>query len=465
MKRFEATAKRCADKVKEERKVQLISHIDADGLASAAIVTKALKRAGIEVEVDFVKQLDKNVLERVARSDPGVVIFTDLGSSMLQDIARCRFTSVILDHHIPPGMDSESLEFEFHMNPHLFGINGAYELSGSGLAYIFAQEMSEDHENRDLADIAIVGAVGDLQDKKHGQLVGVNRQILEEASRIGVISYEKDLRIFGRQTRPIYRMLQYSSDPHLPGISGDERGSLDFFSNLGIDLKSTDGMTWRRWIDLTRGEKQRIVSRLIEHCVNHGVEEVDRLIGEVYTLENEPVGSELRDATEFSTLLNSTARYGEAQVGLEIAMGDRCEVYKRSKELLREHRRNLRAGVNFVRETGITVLNNIQYFNAGDQIKETIIGIVAGMSASAISKNNLPIVAFAKCEEGLKVSGRAPQSLVKRGLNLATAIDVSAAHVGGFGGGHDIAAGGVIPEDAMNSFLAILDDEVGKQIK
>ncbi len=464
MKRFEATAKRCADKVKEESKVHLISHIDADGLASAAIATKALKRAGIEVEVEFVKQLGKSVLERVEQSKPGIVIFTDLGSSMLDDMAKCEFTSIVLDHHIPPDSDSESLESEFHMNPHIFGINGAYELSGSGVAYIFAQAMAEDHENRDLADMAIVGAVGDLQDKKHRRLVGVNRQILEEASEIGVISYEKDLRVFGRQTRPIYRMLQYSSDPRLPGISGDERGSLDFFANLGVDLKE-GGMKWRRWIDLTRDEKQRIVSRLVEHCINHGVDEVDRLIGEVYTLENEPVGSELRDATEFSTLLNSTARYGEAQVGLGIAMGDREAVYKRSKELLREHRRNLSAGVNFVRETGITVLNNIQYFNAGDQIKETIIGIIAGMSASTISTKNLPIIAFATCDEGLKVSGRATHSLVKRGLNLATAIDASAAQVGGFGGGHDIAAGGVIPEDSMESFLAVLDEEVGKQIK
>ncbi|OFV67826.1 recombinase RecJ [Methanosarcinales archaeon] len=464
MKRFEDTAKRCADRVREEQKVRLVSHIDADGLASAAIATKAIERAGIRVEVDFVKQLDELVLDRIGRSASGVVIFTDLGSSMIGEMAKYAFTPIILDHHIPPDVDSDTENFDFHLNPHFFGINGSYELSGSGVAYIFAQMLAENHENRDLADMAIVGAVGDLQDKKYRQLVGVNRQILEEASELGIISYEKDLRIFGRQTRPIQRMLQYSSEPHLPGITGDERGCLDFFSRVGISLKDADDMRWRRWIDLTPDEKQRIVSGLVEHCVKHGVDGVERLIGEVYTLSREPVGSELRDATEFSTLLNSTARYGEAQIGLRIAMGDREEAYKRSKELLREHRRNLTAGVNFVKETGITVLKNIQYFNAGDHIKETIVGIIAGMSVNTLSKENLPIVGFAKCDDGLKVSARAPYSLVKRGLNLADAITASAKEVNGFGGGHDIAAGGVIPENQMERFLVMLDEEVGKQI-
>jgi len=464
MKQFEDTAKRCADKVREEKKVRLVSHIDADGLASAAIATKAIKRAGIEVKVDFVKQLDKLILARIGKARSGVVVFTDLGSSMIGEMAEYAFTPIILDHHIPPDMDSESGDLDFHLNPHFFGINGAYELSGSGVAYIFAQALAEDQENRDLADMAIVGAIGDLQDKKCRRLVSVNRQILEEASELGIISYEKDLRIFGRQTRPIQRMLQYSAEPHLPGITGDGRGCFDFFSRMGISLKDADGMRWRRWIDLLPDEKQRIVSGLVEHCVNHGVNGVERLIGEVYTLSREPVGSELRDATEFSTLLNSTARYGEAQIGLEIAMGDREEAYKRSKELLREHRRNLTAGINFVRENGITVLENIQYFNAGDNIKETIVGIIAGMSANTLSTENLPIVGFAKCDDGLKVSARAPYSLVKRGLNLANAITVSAKQVNGSGGGHDIAAGGVIPENQINLFLTMLDEEVGKQI-
>ncbi|RJS73431.1 MAG: DHH family phosphoesterase [Candidatus Syntrophoarchaeum sp. WYZ-LMO15] len=468
MKRMKGAAERCADRIKEERKVHLVSHIDADGLASAAITVKALERAGIGVEVEFVKQLDVSVLERLERKDPGVVIFTDLGSSMAEEIMSYRFTSVILDHHLPSpgdGNERELLDSGLHLNPHLFGINGSYELSGSGVAYIFAQAMAEGDENNDLADIAVVGAVGDLQDKKHGKLVGVNRQILEEGAELGIISYEKDLRIFGRQTRPIYKMLQYSTDPYLPGLSGDEKGCIEFFFNLGVNLKDESKMRWRRWIDLPREEKQRVVSGLIEHCIHHGVEGVDRLVGEVYTLEREEPGSELRDATEFSTLLNSTARYEEAQIGLRIAMGDRGEAYRRAKELLREHRRNLSAGVNFVKENGIKVLNNIQYFYAGDQIKETIVGIIAGMSAGTISKEGLPIVAFAKCEEGLKVSARATHALVKRGLNLARAITTSASRVGGSGGGHDIAAGAVIPEGSMEAFLALLDEEIGKQIR
>ena len=87
-------------------------------------------------------------------------------------------------------------------------------ISGAGVTFILAMKLGD---NVDLSALAIVGAVGDLQDMRTHALVGVNRQILELAKESGYIAYEKDLKLFGRQTRPIYKLLQYSSDPFLPG--------------------------------------------------------------------------------------------------------------------------------------------------------------------------------------------------------------------------------------------------------
>jgi single-stranded-DNA-specific exonuclease len=447
-------AKECADHIKAHTSALVVSHIDADGLTAAAIMKKALERTGLDSMVIFVKQLDLKNLQEIAGLNPELVIFTDLGSGMLDAIKSLKINAVIADHHQPQG------SHEYHLNPHIFGFNGGIEASGSGMTYFIAREMGD---NGDLAALAIVGAVGDLQHSKHGQLIGLNRTILEEGVKNKVIKYEKDLMLFGRQTRPVFKLLQYSTDIYFPGLTGNEEASIEFLKRIGIRQQ---GEKWRRWIDLEISEKQKIVSALIQLGLTCGLPgfKVERLVGEVYTLLCEREGTEVRDASEFSTLLNSTARYDHANIGLSVCMGDRGKSFDEACVLLNEHRKNLVEGLNFVKEKGITELHNLQYFDSGSKIRETIVGIVAGMSASFVNNRNLPIIAFADSEGGVKVSSRGNQDLLRKGLNLGAAISQAAKAVGGNGGGHDIAAGAFIPRESKNEFLKILDMKIGSQI-
>lgn len=448
-------AKECAAYIKKHTSALVVSHIDADGLTSAAIMGKALLRSGIESEIIFIKQLDHQSLTEIANRNPSLVIFTDLGSGMLDAIKSLRLNAVIADHHQPQG------SFEYHLNPHIFGISGAIEISGSGMTYFIAREMGD---NGDLAALAIVGAVGDLQHSKHGHLIGLNRTILDEGLENKVIQFERDLMLFGRQTRPVYKLLQYSTDIYFPGLTGSEEGSIEFLKRIGLRQQ---GEKWRRWIDLEQPEKQKVVSALMQFGLSSGLAgfRVERLVGEVYTLLCEREGTEVRDASEFSTLLNSTARYDHADIGLAVCMGDREKSYNEACVLLNEHRKNLVEGLNFVKENGVTELKNLQYFDSGDRIRETIVGIVAGMSTSFVNNRNLPIIAFADSNGGVKVSSRGNQDLIRKGLNLGGAIGEAAKAVGGTGGGHDIAAGAFIPKEAKSDFLRILDSKIGSQIK
>ncbi len=448
-------ARQCAGYIRKHSSVLVVSHIDADGLTSAAIMGKALERAGVEYEMQFARQLDRATLTEIADRNPELVIFTDLGSGMMEEIESSGINAVVSDHHQPRG------NAEYHLNPHLFGINGATEISGSGITYFMAMALGD---NSDLADLAVVGAVGDLQHVKHGRLVGSNRTILEEGARNGVLGYEKDLLLFGKQTRPVFKLLQYSSDPYLPGITGSEDASIEFLKKIGI---RQHGEKWRRWIDLDSAEKQLIVSTLIQRCLFSGVQacNVQRLVGEVYTLLREREGTEVRDASEYSTLLNATARYDHADIGLAVCMGDREKHYDEASRLLDEHRKNLVEGLNLVKEMGVTRMRNLQYFDAGNKIRETIVGIVAGMSASFINNKDIPIIAFSDSEDGVKVSSRGNHDLIRRGLNLGRAISEAAAAVGGTGGGHDIAAGAFIPKEMKQEFLGILDGLIGGQLK
>ncbi|HUL62805.1 MAG TPA: DHH family phosphoesterase [Methanocella sp.] len=457
MERFDRAAEKCAERVRHSGECLVVSHIDADGLTAAAVVCMALQRLGKPFDVRFLKKLDEAALRDIAnKAGRRLVVFTDFGSGAIDQIKALGIDAIVTDHHQPrPG------DYEYHMNPHLLGLNGATDISGAGVAFLLAMKLGP---NADLSSLAIVGAVGDLQDMRTNALVGVNRQILELGVANGYLSYEKDLKLFGRQTRPLYKLLQYSSDPFIPGLSGYEGACIAFLENAGVPIKAEG---WRRWIDLSRDEKTRVISRLFQQCLASGMpaRKVQRLIGEAYTLTREEPGTELRDASEYSTLLNATARYGYAEVGLAVCMGDRDEAYPTARNLLDVHRRNLVNGLNLVSDRGVVRLANMQYFDAKGEIRETIVGIIAGMSTSLdCVTRDVPIIGLATSDQGIKVSARGNHDLIVRGLNLARAISEAAAAVGGTGGGHDIAAGATIPPGREQEFLALLDAKIGEQI-
>ena len=462
---LEDRARACADRLCEADRVLLASHIDADGLTSAAIASSALARAGIDHEVVFEKGLDAESVAGIAARGFEVVLFTDFGSGQLDVIAdhesRGDFVPVIADHHRPA--DAET---EFHLNPLLEGIDGASELSGAGASYVLARALEgPDGDNRDLAGLAVVGAVGDMQDGGGG-LVGANEVIVGDGVDAGVLAERTDLDLYGRQTRPLPKLLEYASDVRIPGISNDEAGAIGFLREVDVDVKH-DG-EWRRWVDLDGDERRTLVSALMQRAVASGVpaDRIETLVGTSYTLLAEESGTELRDVSEFSTLLNATARYERADVGLAVCLGDRDAALAEARRLLRNHRRNLSEGLQWVKSEGVTHEQHLQWFDAGSRIRETIVGIVAGMAAgSPAVDRSKPVVAFAeKNAAELKVSSRGTGRLVRQGLDLSAVMREASRSVGGDGGGHDVAAGATIPTDERDAFLEAADALVEDQI-
>lgn len=509
----------CASALCEAESVLLASHIDADGLTSAAIASRALERAAIPHDVIFEKQLDDAAIADIAARPFETVLFTDFGSGQLDVIASHEaagdFVPVIADHHQPADADTA-----YHLNPLLEGIDGASELSGAGASYLLARALAcqtvdgqggrtgDDIErrsgtetrsdsastgdiatdgagrrapasgemgpetdpgpasdNRDLAALAVVGAVGDMQATR-GELTGANRDIVAEGIEAGVIEETTDLSLYGKQTRPLPKLLEYASEVRIPGVSNDPTGAVSFLQDLPIETH--DGGDWRTWADLSADEKQTVASALLQRAIKRGVPsaKAQQLVGTTYTLTGEPTGTELRDASEFSTLLNATARYERADVGLAVCLGDRDGALDRARRLLQNHRRNLSEGLDTVSEVGVEQRENLQYFDAGDRIRETIVGIVAGMALGTDGVDaDRPIIALARKNEAeTKVSARGTGRLVGQGLDLSVVVGEAARSVGGDGGGHDIAAGATIPTSERSAFLARADELVGEQI-
>jgi RecJ-like exonuclease len=369
--------------------------------------------------------------------------------------------AVISDHHGPSFIYQNRIP---EVNPHRVGRDGAVDISGAGATYLVASSI--DRTNKDLASLAILGAVGDMQDQANLKLVGTNRTIMDDGLRAGVLDWRKDARFFGRETRPLVKLLQYANDPLIPGLSGDWNACKEFLFSLGLQLRKDKG--FKSWVDLNQTEKDRILSELRKMVLasGQGPEDADRLHGEVYLFPKEEQGTELHEAKEFATLLNSCGRYEKAEVGFALCKGDREEALDSAMMLLKGHRGALVSSLRVANEVGIERLENIQYFHGGSRILDSVIGITAGMLlGSGDLDNSVPLFAFANSEEGVKVSARGTRDLVAKGLDLSYIMKSACEKFEGVGGGHNIAAGATIPSGAEEEFLDFANKIVGSQME
>lgn len=452
-------AQEIASYIHKAKHIHIVTHIDADGIAAGAIAVKALERLGKDYTIESVKQLDDRTCTKLIDENHELVWFTDLGSSIT--LHHPQLKKIITDHHVC----SKETNVDFHLNPHLFDINGTFEISGAGVTYYVAKALQK--KNIDLSALAIVGACGDLQDRRFGALQGLNREICKDGEQSKSLQIIKDICYFGRETRPLVKLLQYANDPIIPGVSGREDTCLSFLQELHIRLKKGD--TWRKWIDLSKDERQTIISGIVQQLLSKGfgTDIAKRVIGETYLLLQEQIGTELHDAREFATLLNSTARYGQYEVGLQVCLGDRGEWLEKARNLLKGHRQNLMEGLQVARDEEIQKRTYVQFFHGGEGIRDTIVGIVTNMLLNTESVDrNLPLIGFAITERGdVKASARATQALIDKGLNLSVVMKHAARKINGVGGGHNIAAGATIPKGKEEEFLELVEQEIKQQIE
>nr|MDO8045052.1 DHH family phosphoesterase [Candidatus Baldrarchaeota archaeon] len=79
---------------------------------------------------------------------------------------------------------------------------------------------------------------------------------------------------------------------------------------------------------------------------------------------------------------------------------------------------------------------------------------------------NKPIIAYATIpsEKIVKVSARALDPLIEKGLDLGEIMRIAAEKCSGRGGGHNIAAGAQIPIEQVETFIKLVDVMVKEQL-
>ncbi len=451
--------------VKENGVVYVFSHLDSDGLSAAGIIGRALFRLDAKFRIRITQWIDEKIIEEILSEKPQLIVFTDLGSGYIDILNKLTdFKIVILDHHQIIGEQTANI---VHVNPHLHGIDGARDVSGSGVAYFAAKAM--DKANVDSAPIAVVGALGDLQDKYDQRMLGgLNKKIVEDAKNMKLLTVEKDLMFFGRETRPIHRTLASTTNPFIPGISGEEDKSLAFLASL--DIKPKHGEKWRALRDLSEEEKKRLCSALADYLLSKGLHyKISNLIGHVYILNREEPWTPLRDAREFSVLLNATGRMDKTSLGVAVCMGDRGLALEEANKVLREYRRTIGKYLGWVMERPerMEELENIYVVNGEDFLKDKIVGAISSILSMSLPNPEKPLIMYAnvKEEEIAKFSARTIDTVTNKGVNLGKAMQFAAEKCLGKGGGHNVAAGAQVPIENTNTFIKLVNELVKKQLK
>lgn len=460
-------AKAIMESIEAGQFIHGFSHLDADGIAAAGIMGKAFLRLDAKFRLRVTQWVDEKIIGEIISDKPQLVVLTDFGSGYLDLLAEKLpdLKLVILDHHQITGKTEKTNHVQ--VNPHLQGIDGATDISGSGVAYFVAKGLNA--QNLDLAPIALVGALGDMQDKNENrELRGLNAMIVEDAVSSKLVRVEKDLTFFGRETRPIHRSLAATTNPFIPGLSGEEDKSLAFLGSL--DIKPKEGDRWRALRDLTDDEKKRLSSALADHLISKGLHsEVGNLIGNVYVLVEEEPWTPLRDAREFALILNSTGRLDRPSLGMAICMGDRGKALEEANNVLGDYRKNISTYLGWVLEKPerMKQLENIYVVNGENFVNEKIIGTICSILVTGLENPEKPIIAYSKIEEenAAKFSARTTDMALRRGVNLGDVMRIASEKYGGNGGGHNVAAGAQVSINQIDGFITEVNYLVGKQLK
>lgn len=452
---FEAALNRAADDFKsidKTKTMKLISNLDADGITAASIMIKVLERENLAYSLCILHQLKDEDAKMLAEEDCDVYIFCDLGSGQLKSLNK-HFVGkkvFILDHHEIQGKPEDNI---IHLNPHGFGFDDFSEVSAAGVCFFFGRAIGK--QNEDLAYLAIIGAIGDVQEKNGFK--GLNKQILDIAVKTGKIRVEKGLKLFGLQTRSIIKLLEYSSDLPIPGVTGSESGAVQFLKRLNIEPIEKKGR-WKTFHDLGDDEKKRLIAGIVMKRQTGNVKNPDDIFTNVYLLEDEKPGH-FRDAKEFSTLLNSCGRMNNASLGIGACLGDKKQRSKAIASLM-DYKKEIVSSMNWYKEHAgreksdrIIKGSNYLIINAKENVLSTMIGTIASM----ISKNNeiaenMFVLSMARNPDGttkvsLRVSGN------PGGVDLKSIVSELVEKVGGEAGGHQLAAGALIDTGQEDKFI------------
>jgi len=412
---------------KSEGEIQIISHFDTDGITSATIMIQSLKNLDKKFSLKIVTRLEEDIIYNLPKNK--TIVFLDLASSMLNHIKKAELKDVfIIDHH---EITQEVPEGIFMLNPML---HEKEKISASGLTYLFCKEM--DPENKKFIKLAVLGMIGDFMENHINKL---DNDIFEG----GGIIKKRGLLIYP-STRPLNRVLEYSSQPYIPGITGNQKGIIELLR--GIGMEPLNGK-YKSLMELNEKEMEKLVTAIM---LRNPKTKNKEIIGDIFLVK---FFNKIEDARQLSAMINACSRLGESGIALRFCM-EIPQARKEAETIHVKYRQHLISGMEFVSNAEKIQGKGFLIINAKSQIKDTIIGTIASiLSNSSMYEEGTIITTMAYYKDKIKISSR---NVGRNGRNVREILSNVIKEIGGEVGGHEFAAGCMIAQDKEKQFIDTL---------
>jgi|GEM_PF-3600207 len=327
----------------------IVAHADADGIASAVIITHVLNKFDIQPEIHFcnsteiLDQITYTAIMHGKNEKNGVWFFLDMGISSVDRLFRIN-KKIVIDHHAPKSSGLSSTQkidknkFEQKggdegtviFSPHAFGIEDENAFSAALLTYHVAKNIVGEDK---IAPLALLGTLGDNLNNGEFVLRDAVRDVLDICMREHHVEIRKDLLFPGKETLPLGQLI----------FEMNERMHLGFDNNSILDemcsvTKIPRSHLKKKWIDLTNKEKRGILSFIAKKLLKMGKapDSVLDMVGDVYISPRHEPGTHMHDYTEFAQLLNACNSMNSALIGYELC---RTQKKKHYEEILEHHLR------------------------------------------------------------------------------------------------------------------------------
>ncbi len=414
----------------------VLTHYDADGITAGGLFSRLLANYGIEFIVRATTDLSNDVTRKFFSIKANAHVLLDMGSGDLERIhsysdGRDVF---IIDHHKVVG-NSAGLHI---LNPELYGFDGGQTGCAGVLSGLLGYYATEDPY---FLAIGLVGASGDMQ---LIQPVDITKHLLDLAVEKNVVDIKKGFIFFMNNSLPLHKAITWSFNPYIPGFSGRDDVGLMLIKKAGIDYPSRP--PFKKASDLSSVERNKLLEEIIKYLANLGVREIKPSdITKNYVilkLENHPL---LKNVDEFANLVNTAGRMGKEHMGILLTFGFRGKLVESLKDLYLE-RRKMIAKYLAIADRKLKIYKDmIVVVDMRDtDFNYRFSGTISTILSRSIKHSDKVVILISESPYGIKISARAPKSIVDKGLNLADIMRSLSKKFSGVGGGHNVAAGATL---------------------
>lgn len=177
--------------IANNEKIAICGDYDADGMTSTALLLRALRWLGADVDYAIPSRMkdgygiNKRIVEEFASEGVGLILTVDNGISAHEAVSRAvelGITIIITDHHdLPPNLP----EADAILNPKQIPESSPYQgLAGVGVAYVLAIALAQEMGKikgltTQLLELFTLGTIADL-----APLTGINRRWLKRGLKL-----------------------------------------------------------------------------------------------------------------------------------------------------------------------------------------------------------------------------------------------------------------------------------------